>query len=136
MTVNIKKEINDDMIVEILSSGLVYEWFILDNTTEEWQKARNEIIQRSVTKDKPKPRVCIEDIALYMLKNGIPVIIGEDEDEDSSYSKEHILTMEKLQAGIEKSINAGYWDGDFDNLDSDSADIIMQCALLGDVVYG
>lgn len=57
---------------------------------------------------------------------------------DGDVRKEHVLTLDAFKAGIAKAIASGNWSAhDFlDGQDAETADVVVQYALFGRIVYG
>lgn len=117
MPVTIMREDIDDIVCTALEGGITY-WCckaeVVGDRLGEW--AHEQISRGGVLK-------------LY----------------DSEESKVYELTLEKLLAGIKKALEQGYYlsDGWFDGqridccqVDAQVADVIVQFALFGEVIYG
>jgi hypothetical protein len=111
------------MLIDVISSA-VYDigyWACINNDTEVWDDTSESMPEDST----------FEDVFFEVLKRGHAIQLLDVEDDDV-----WDLTLDKLINGIKLTIETGYWDGDFDNLDGEIGDIIFQMALFGDVVYG
>lgn len=114
----------DQDLIDIISSA-VYDigyWGCIDNDTNEWWDARAELPKDST----------FEDLMYYILKKGDKIIIIDAEDDEESWD----LTLNKLLNGIKLAIEKKYWNGDIDTIDGEVGDIVFQCALFNEIVYG
>lgn len=115
---------SDEDLIDIISSASydISYWGGVDDDTNEWWEARNELSKDST----------YEDLLHHILKKGEKVIIFDVEDSEDTWD----LTLEKLLKGIKLTIQNGYWDGDLDTIDGQVGDIIFQYALFDEIVYG
>ena len=115
---------SDDDMVDIISSATydIGYWGMIDNDTNEWWDARSEMSEYST----------FEDLFYHILKKGEKILILDVEDNEDSWD----LTLEKLLNGIKLTIENGYWNGKFDDIDGLVGDIIFQHALFGKIIYG
>ena len=114
----------DEDMIDIISTA-VYDigyWAVIDNTTEDWIRVALTL---------PVDHT-VEDVMWAMLKTGNPIVIEDSEGEDGPWE----LTLDKLFAGIKKSIEESNWDGDMDSIDGSVGDAIFQHALFGEIIYG
>lgn len=116
-TVVITKQDIDDIMVSALEGGINY-----------WCKAAK------VVEDKYYGEFASDQIS----RGGSLRLYDYEEDE------QYILTLEKFLNGVQLAFKEGYGDNwysedgrlDVANIDAESADIIVQLALFGEVVYG
>ena len=125
----------DDIICTALEGGIGY-WACLDNSPEEFGNA-------------PKEETVSETTSILLKGGKTIILIDEEEDE------RHELTLEKLLAGIKMYLedkqrpyniladdlnSAGYSRGTYEldccMVDADVADMIIQYAVFGEVVFG
>ena len=102
-------------------------WGYYNYDDSQYKEAHDELIKMGVSKDV----ICYEDVLANMLIRGNTIEIKDGEGEG-----EYKLTLNKLKIGMQKAIEKGYWNGDFDKVDAVINDCIIQCAVLGDVIYG
>lgn len=107
----------EDIIVTALEGGIGY-WAKLDNTQAEWA-------------EKPA-KMPTAEYAWQILRNGGELHFIDEEDDGTEYQ----FNLTDLLYGIESSIEAGEWHGDIVSLDASLADMIIQYAVFGEVVYG
>lgn len=73
------------------------------------------------------------DYTSDQISRGGSIKLRDIEDEN----EEWVLNLDKFLAGYRKSIEKGYWSGDYErDYDSSVADVIVQLALFEEVVYG
>lgn len=109
------KELEREEIVNLLSSALYGSpWWEVDNTTEEYKKAKGDTI---------------DDKLADMLLKGQKVILI-DMEEDTPYE----LTLDKLYKGLELFIKNG-GSIDIDDYDLVEADSVIQYAIFNDVIW-
>lgn len=134
LEVTVTPEDIDDIVCTALEDGIGY-WACLDNSTEEFENAPEE--------------ETVSETTSRLLKEGKTItLIDEEEDE------KHELTLEKLLAGIKLYLedkqrpynilsddlnSAGYsketYELDCCMIDADVADMIVQYAVFGEVVF-
>ncbi len=134
LEVTVTPEDIDDIVCTALESGIGY-WACLDNSTEEFENAPEE--------------ETVSETTSRLLKEGKTItLIDEEEDE------KHELTLEKLLAGIKLYLedkqrpyniladdlnSTGYSKGTYEldcyMIDADVADMIVQYAVFGEVVF-
>lgn len=134
LEVTVTPEDIDDIVCTALESRIGY-WACLDNSTEEFENAPEE--------------ETVSETTSRLLKEGKTItLIDEEEDE------KHELTLEKLLAGIKLYLedkqrpyniladdlnSAGYSKGTYEldccMIDADVADMIVQYAVFGEVVF-
>ena len=111
-------------ITDVISSAIydIGYWCVIDNDTDIWDE----------TSDSLSDDHTFEDVFFEVLKRGKSVELIDVEDSDEVWE----LTMDKLINGIKLTIEQGYWNGDFDEIDGEVGDIIFQMALFGEIVFG
>lgn len=72
------------------------------------------------------------EYTIEQISRGGKLILHDIEDDEETWE----LDLEKLQKGIKRTIEEGYWNGDIDYCDAEVADIIVQYALFDDIVFG
>lgn len=117
--VRITKEFTDDdlenIMITALEGGIGY-WACLDNSDWNQQPA-----------DMPT-----SEYAWKILQDGGTLHFLDEEDDGAEY----FLDLSSLLDGIGKCIANKDWDGDMDNIDAIVADMIIQYAIFGSVIYG
>lgn len=117
--VRITKEFTDDdlenIMITALEGGIGY-WACLDNS--DWSKQ---------PADMPT-----SEYAWKILQDGGTLHFLDEEDDGAEY----FLDLNSLLDGIGKCIANKDWDGDIDNIDAIIADMIIQYAIFGSVIYG
>lgn len=71
------------------------------------------------------------EYASEQLSRGGKLILHDTEDDEETWE----LDLEKLQKGIKRAIEEDAWDGDMNNYDEVTADIIVQYALFDEIVF-
>lgn len=115
---------SDEDMIDIISSA-VYDigyWACIDNTTEDWER-----VSLSLPSDHT-----FEDVIWTLLKIGNSLHIEDVEGIEGPWD----LTLEKLLNGIKLSIEKKCWNGNMDEIDGEVGDIVFQCALFNEIVYG
>lgn len=133
MEYEVKHEINEGNILDILTTAIeggIGYWACLLNDDRHWIKARE---QWKTEHNGETPCYC--DVAYQVMKNNHAVKF-EDVEDGSIYE----LTLDKLLNGckiyVEKTkrdIHQIMNDSDFD---AEDADMIIQYALFGEIVFG
>ncbi len=123
----------DDIICAALEGGIGY-WACLDNSTEEFENAPEE--------------ETVSETTSRLLKEGKTITLIDEEE-----NERHELTLEKLLTGIKmyledkqrpyniladdlNSAGKGTYELDCCMVDADVADMIIQYAVFGEVVFG
>ena len=142
MKKNLTKEQIKDILTTAIEGGIAY-WAILDNTTPEWKDARAAWCRVASEYDNSDLRPCYCDIAYEALTAGKEVIFIDAETDDVDDPNEdeiYRLTMDKFVKGCEmweershKSLADAI---DWCEYDADDADIIIQFALFGEIMFG
>jgi hypothetical protein len=114
-------------ISALLDDQSIDYWGYYNYDDSQYKEALDELIKMGVSKDV----ICYEDVLANILIKGNTIEIKDVESGDK-----YKLTLNKLKIGMQKAIEKGYWSGDFDKVDAEINDCIIQCAVLGDVIYG
>ena len=127
--VSAQKEINltaediEDLVVTALNGGIGY-WACLDNTTHEWDSYGEDDY--------------VDSFAAKILMCGNELRFIDNEDRETEY----VLTLEMLLDGVKRYVEEGYDqydvfgdEVDMGNCDAEVADMIMQLAMFGDIVF-
>lgn len=117
----------NDFLSNLLSTAF-YQNLIFDFKMEEedYKQVRESI--------KENKGVSYEEVIAQGLMNGKKMAIYDSEED-----KEHWIPIERLQKGLEileKNYPQEYANIICDNYDSVDADMLIQCALFGSVIYG
>ena len=141
ITIKITKE----DVVDILSSAMdgIGYWGRIAPNNEQYKEAKKWIREN----EEPDYEICYEEVIAQMLFDGKSVTVQEIEDDKESW-----LSLSNLSYGIRKAFQEGYysdynwlvpdgggsnkWHLEPDQIDAEVADVIIQLAVLGDVVYG
>lgn len=108
----------ENIIVTALEGGIGY-WACLDNTGEEW--------------DEKPGGVATSEWAWKILKNHGQLHFIDEEDDDADY----FMDLASLFNGIRLCIQRKDWyGGRMEVLDAALADMIVQYAIFGTVIYG
>ena len=141
ITIKITKE----DVVDILSSAMdgIGYWGRIAPNNEQYKEAKKWIRENS----EPDYEMCYEDVIAQMLFDGKSVAVRDIED-----GKESWLSLSNLSYGIRKAFQEGYysdynwlvpdgsgsnkWHLEPDQIDAEVADVIIQLAVWGEIVYG
>lgn len=141
ITIKITKE----DVVDILSSAMdgIGYWGRIVPNNEQYKEAKKWIREN----EEPDYAICYEEVIAQILFDGKSVTIRDIEDDKESW-----LSLSNLSYGIRKAFQEGYysdynwlvpdgggsnkWHLEPDQIDAEVADVIIQLAVLGDVVYG
>lgn len=117
-------EYYDEDIVDVIGSAIydIGYWSCIDNDTDVWNK----------TSDSMDDDHTFEDVFFEILKRGQAVELIDIEDDEEVWE----LTLDKLIHGMQLAVEQNYWDGDIDSLDGEVGDVIFQCALFDEIVFG
>ena len=122
-SIKIEKKISlediENIIVTAIEGGINY-WAGIDNSLSEWNE-----------KPKNMPLSCYA-VELLISHKSIKFYDIEETDDDTSW----ILTLDKLLNGIKLNAENRPFDSDLDNMDSNTADCIIQYALFDNIIYG
>lgn len=120
------------VIHKCLTTGMPYfpdYGFLLEQNKEDYEKAKAALIESGMPVDK----IWLEDVQIEMLRMGFGLSFVDDI-YDGSETK--ILTLELIEQNWDKvpmgrvvEIMLGDWD-------AETADVIMQCILFGEVTFG
>ena len=141
ITIKITKE----DVVDILSSAMdgIGYWGRIVPNNEQYKEAKKWIRENS----EPDYEICYEDVIAQILFDGKSVTIRDIEGDQESW-----LSLSNLSYGIRKAFQEGYysdynwlvpdgggsnkWHLEPDQIDAEVADVIIQLAVLGEIVYG
>ena len=87
--------------------------------------------KKELKEQKPNETICIEDVLMKVLENGKSVKIVDLENEETHYLrlKDSLFKMDKLPLWV---INEFLDESD----DSNSADVVLQICIFGEVIFG
>lgn len=120
-------ELSFDDVVSILSGFNSYSSYwvsLVDWNNKEYDEARNKVSKRH---DDESP--CLEDVWAEMLFMGRKLWISDDE------GVNHDLTLDNLKQGVIKAFDNGI-SMDIDLWDASDCDVVVQCAIFGEAIYG
>ena len=141
ITIKITKE----DVVDILSSAMdgIGYWGRIAPNNEQYKEAKKWIRENS----EPDYEICYEEVIAQMLFDGKSVTVRDIEGGQESW-----LSLSNLSYGIRKAFQEGYysdynwlvpdgsgsnkWHLEPDQIDAEVADVIIQLAVLGEIVYG
>lgn len=141
ITIKITKE----DVVDILSSAIdgIYYWGRIVPNNEQYKEAKKWIREN----EEPDYEICYEEVIAQMLFDGKSVTVRDIEGDQESW-----LSLSNLSYGIRKAFQEGYysdynwlvpdgggsnkWHLEPDQIDAEVADVIIQLAVLGEIVYG
>ena len=141
ITIKIAKE----DVVDILSSAMdgIGYWGRIVPNNEQYKEAKKWIREN----EEPDYEICYEEVIAQMLFDGKSVAVRDIEDDQESW-----LSLSNLSYGIRKAFQEGYysdydwlvpdgggsnkWHLEPDQIDAEVADVIIQLAVLGEIVYG
>ena len=144
ITIKITKE----DVVDILSSAMdgIGYWGRIVPNNEQYKEAK-KWIRENEEPEYDDGEICYEEIIAQMLFDGKSVTVRDIEDGQESW-----LSLSNLSYGIRKAFQEGYysdynwlvpdgggsnkWHLEPDQIDAEVADVIIQLAVFGDVVYG
>ena len=141
ITIKITKE----DVVDILSSAMdgIGYWGRIAPNNEQYKEAKKWIREN----EEPDYEICYEEVIAQMLFDGKSVAVRDIEDDKESW-----LSLSNLSYGIRKAFQEGYysdynwlvpdgggsnkWHLEPDQIDAEVADVIIQLAVWGEIVYG
>ena len=144
ITIKITKE----DVVDILSSAIggIRYWGEIAPNDRQYEEA-GRWLRENAEPEYDDGEICYEEIIAQILFDGKSVTVRDIED-----GKESWLSLSNLSYGIQKAFQRGYYsdynwlvpDGDGSNkwhlepdqIDAEVADVIIQLAVLGEIVYG
>ena len=144
ITIKITKE----DVVDILSSAMdgIGYWGRIVPNNEQYKETKKWLRENSES-DYDDGEICYEEVIAQILFDGKSVTVRDIEDDKESW-----LSLSNLSYGIQKAFQGGYYsdynwlvpDGDGSNkwhlepyqIDAEVADVIIQLAVLGEIVYG
>lgn len=126
LTDEFKKEILFNSLCNGLGQICSYYDLQWDVSETFYDEAKKEL-----TEQKPNVAICIEDVLMKVLENGKSVKIVDLENEETHYLrlKDSLFKMDKLPIWV---INQFLDESD----DSDSADVVLQICIFGEVIFG
>ena len=126
LTDEFKKEILFNSLCNGLGQICSYYDLQWDVSETFYDEAKKELKEQ-----KPNETICIEDILMKVLENGKSVKIVDLENEETHYLrlKDSLFKMDKLPIWV---INQFLDESD----DSDSADVVLQICIFGEVIFG
>lgn len=146
ITIKITKEDVVGILSSALNGGINY-WGEVDYRPEVYNKT-HDWLKENIESDYDDGEICYEEVLAQILFDGKHITIRDVENEE----KETWLSLSNLSIGIQKAFQEGYYssynwlipDGDgfgewhleTSQIDSEVADVIIQLAVLGEVVYG
>ena len=141
ITIKITKE----DVVDILSSAMdgIGYWGRIAPNNEQYKEAKKWIRENS----EPDYEICYEEVIAQILFDGNSGAVRDIEGDQESW-----LSLSNLSYGIRKAFQEGYysdynwlvpdgsgsnkWHLEPDQIDAEVADVIIQLAVLGEIVYG
>ena len=145
VTIKITKEDVVDILSSALGGGISYWGGIVPND-RHYEEAK-KWLRENAEPDYDDGMICYEEIIAQILFSGKSVTVRDIEDDKESW-----LSLSNLARGIETAFREGYYssynwlvpDGDgfgewhleTSQIDSEVADVIIQIAVFGQVVYG
>ena len=152
----IAKEINPQItikitkedVVDIISSAIggINYWGEIVPNDRQYEEAQ-KWLRENAEPDYDDGEICYEEIIAQILFDGKSVTVRDIED-----GKESWLSLSNLSYGIRKAFQEGYysdynwlvpdgsgsnkWHLEPDQIDAEVADVIIQLAVWGEVVYG
>lgn len=146
ITIIITKEDVVDILSSAFGGGIGY-WGEEKPNDKIYDETR-DWLRKNAKSDYEDGEICYEEVLAQMLFDGHSISIIDNEDED----KEIWLSLSNLANGIQRAFREGYYnsynwlvpDGDgfgewhleTSQIDSEVSDVIIQLAVLGEVVYG
>ena len=129
----VKHKLDDEEIKDILTTAIeggISYWACLGNDDEAWENARTSYKERT----NEIPYYC--DVAFDVMNNGQAVIFYDEQDDDKKLAMsfgDFLNGCRLFEEKTGKCIHQMLDDGDFDAWD---ADMIIQYAVFGEVIYG
>lgn len=133
-----------DAFTTAIEGGIGY-WACLDNSTDDWKQARDEVAEElKGEQDSWKRTPTYDQIAARLWEKGKPVVFCDAEGGSDVWE----LTAEKLAAGLIKLMRDRQAESEGDvlydaklaiesgDLDAGDADVAVQYALFGELVFG
>jgi hypothetical protein len=126
LTDEFKKEILFNSLCNGLGQICSYYDLQWDVSETFYDEAKKELKEQ-----KPNEAICIEDVLMKVLENGKSVKIIDLENEETHYLRleDSLFKMDKLPLWV---INQFLDESD----DSDSADVVLQICIFGEVIFG
>lgn len=145
ITIKITKEDVVDILSSALNGGIGYWGEIVPND-RQYEDA-HKWLRENAEPDYDDGEICYEEVIAQVLFDGRSITIRDDEGDRESW-----LSLSNLAMGIQTAFKEGYYsdyhwlvpDGDgfgewslnTAQIDSEVADVIVQLAVFGEVVYG
>ena len=152
----IAKEINPQItikitkedVVDILSSAIggINYWGEIVPNDRQYEEAQ-KWLRENAEPDYDDGEICYEEVVAQILFDGKSVTVRDSEDDKESW-----LSLSNLSYGIRKAFQEGYysdynwlvpdgsgsnkWHLEPDQIDAEVADVIIQLAVWGEIVYG
>ena len=144
LTIQITKE----DVVDILSSAIggIGYWGEIAPNDRQYEEAK-KWLRENAEPEYDDGEICYEEIIAQILFDGKSVTVRDIEDGEESW-----LSLSNLSQGIQIAFREGYyssynwlvpngdgfgkWHLETSQIDAEVADVIIQLAVLGDVVYG
>ena len=144
ITIKITKE----DVVDILSSAIggISYWGEIVPNDRQYEETKRWLLENAEP-DYDDGEICYEEVIAQILFDGKSVTVRDIEDDQESW-----LSLSNLSYGIRKAFQEGYysdynwlvpdgsgsnkWHLEPDQIDAEVADVIIQLAVLGEIVYG
>ena len=144
ITIKITKE----DVVDILSSAMdgIGYWGEIVPNDRQYEEAKRWLLENAEP-DYDDGEICYEEVVAQILFDGKSVTVRDSEDDKESW-----LSLSNLARGIQTAFREGYYssynwlvpDGDgfgewhleTSQIDAAVSDVIIQLAVLGEIVYG
>lgn len=145
ITIKITKEDVNDILSSALNGGIDY-WGEAVPNDRHYEEA-SKWLRENAEPDYDDGEICYEEIIAQILFEGKSVTVRDNEEDRETW-----LSLSNLAAGIQKAFREGYysdyhwivpegdgfgeWSLNTSQIDSEVADVIIQLAVFGEVVYG
>ena len=144
ITIKITKE----DVVDILSSAIggISYWGEIVPNDRQYEETKRWLLENAEP-DYDDGEICYEEVVAQILFDGKSVTVRDIEDDKESW-----LSLSNLSYGIQRAFQEGYysdynwlvpdgsgsnkWHLEPDQIDAEVADVIIQLAVLGEIVYG
>jgi len=136
MKIKIEQEISNELLSSMLCSGFeggTGYWCQIQGY-EGLKEAKAEFKSLGLRSEDRE----FKHIWVPITEKGV-MLLGEDEEDEGKYEKQHKLTRKKLKKGLQ--VIASKYPHHManivrDNTDAETGDVLIQCALFGDIIYG
>lgn len=121
-----------EVIHNCLTTGMTYfpdYGFSLDYNREDYKKAKASLIESG----KPADEICLEDVQTEMLRMGFGLTFT-DEENDGEETK--TLTLELIEQNWGKIPDKRVIEMVLGDWDAETADVVVQCILFGEITFG